>query len=90
MVQPAVLLISLGVVVGMWFERYEIVVTSLHRPRIESAWGEFHGTFWDWSTLAGTVGLFLTGILVAIRFVPVVSMHEMRSLIDRQAEGGLA
>lgn len=90
MIQPIVLIISLGVVVGMWFERYEIVVTSLHRPRTPSAWGVFHGTFWDWSTLVGTVGLFLTGILVAIRFVPVVSMHEMRSLILRKEEGRAA
>jgi Ni/Fe-hydrogenase subunit HybB-like protein len=86
MIQPVVLIISLGVVIGMWFERYEIVVTSLHRPRIPSAWGVFQGTFWDWSTLIGTVGLFLTGILIAIRFVPVISLHEMRALIGRQAE----
>jgi molybdopterin-containing oxidoreductase family membrane subunit len=85
MIQPVVLIISLGVVIGMWFERYEIVVTSLHRPHIPSAWGVFHGTFWDWSTLIGTVGLFLTGILVAIRFVPVISLHEMRSLVLREA-----
>jgi molybdopterin-containing oxidoreductase family membrane subunit len=87
MIQSAVLIISLGVVIGMWFERYEIVVTSLHRPHIPSAWGVFHGTFWDWSTLIGTVGLFLTGILVAIRFVPVISLHEMRSLVLREAGG---
>ena len=87
MIRPVVLIISLGVVIGMWFERYEIVVTSLHRPRIPSAWGVFHGTFWDWSTLIGTVGLFLTGILVAIRFVPVISLHEMRGLVLRHAAG---
>jgi hypothetical protein len=85
MIQPAVMIISFGVVIGMWFERYEIVVTSLHRPRIPSAWGVYHGTFWDWSILIGTVGLFLSGILVAIRFVPVISLHEVRSLIARQA-----
>jgi Ni/Fe-hydrogenase subunit HybB-like protein len=90
MIQPIVLIISLGVVIGMWFERYEIVVTSLHRPHLSSAWGVFHGTFWDWSTLIGTVGLFLTGILVAIRFLPVVSMHEMRSLIARENENEAA
>jgi molybdopterin-containing oxidoreductase family membrane subunit len=86
MIQPVVLVISLGVVIGMWFERYEIVVTSLHRPHIPSAWGVFHGTFWDWSTLIGTVGLFLTGLLVAIRFLPVISLHEMRSLVLREAD----
>ena len=53
-------------------------------PASPSAWGVFHGTFWDWSTLIGTVGLFLTGILVAIRFVPVISLHEMRALVLRR------
>ena len=81
--QIVVALICLGVVVGMWLERYEIVVTSLHRPHLPSSWGVSHGTFWDWATLVGTVGLFLSGILLAVRFVPVISMHEMRSLIGR-------
>ncbi len=85
MVQPVVMLIAFGVFMGMWLERYEIVVTSLHRPHLPSSWGFFHATFWDWSTLFGTLGLFLTGILLSVRFVPVVSMHEMRTLIGKQA-----
>ena len=79
--QPVIVLICLGVVVGMWLERYEIVVTSLHRPHLPSSWGLFHGTFWDWATLFGTVGMFLSGILLAVRYVPIISIHEMRSLI---------
>jgi molybdopterin-containing oxidoreductase family membrane subunit len=82
--QPVVILISLGVIVGMWLERYEIVITSLHRPHLPSSWGIFHATFWDWATLAGTVGLFLSGILLSLRFLPAISMHEMRSLIAKQ------
>jgi molybdopterin-containing oxidoreductase family membrane subunit len=78
---PTLMLLSLGVVIGMWMERYLIVVTSLSRPTLVSAWGVFHPTFWDWATLAGTVGLFLSGILLSVRFVPVVAMHEMRALI---------
>jgi molybdopterin-containing oxidoreductase family membrane subunit len=86
---PVIIPLCLGVVVGMWLERYEIVVTSLQRPHLPSAWGSFHGTFWDWATLLGTVGLFLSGILLSVRFVPIVSMHEMRTLIARQrAEAG--
>ena len=79
--QPVIVLICLGAVVGMWLERYEIVVTSLHRPHLPSSWGLFHGTFWDWATLFGTVGMFLSGILLAVRYVPIISIHEMRSLI---------
>jgi molybdopterin-containing oxidoreductase family membrane subunit len=78
---PSLMLLSLGVVIGMWLERYLIVITSLSRPTLVSAWGAFHATFWDWATLAGTVGLFLSGILLSVRFVPVVAMHEMRALI---------
>jgi molybdopterin-containing oxidoreductase family membrane subunit len=81
--QIVVAAICLGVVVGMWLERYEIVVTSLHRPHLPSSWGIYHGTFWDWATLLGTVGMFLSGILLAVRYVPIIAMHEMRSLIGR-------
>jgi Ni/Fe-hydrogenase subunit HybB-like protein len=79
--QIAILLVSLGVIIGMWCERYTIVVMSVRRTALPSAWGNYHGTFWDWATLFGTVGLFLSGILLAVRFVPVISMFEMRSLL---------
>ena len=85
--QPVIVAVCLAVVVGMWLERYEIVVTSLHRPNLPSSWGIYHGTFWDWSTLLGTVGMFLTGILLSVRYVPIVSMHEMRTLISARARG---
>jgi Ni/Fe-hydrogenase subunit HybB-like protein len=85
--QLVVMLVSFGVIVGMWCERYTIVIVSLHRTHLPSAWGNFHGTFWDWATLFGTVGLFLTGILLAIRFLPVISMFEMRGLLQREPGG---
>ena len=81
---PAIVAIALGVVIGMWLERYEIVVSTLHQTHLPSAWGHYRGTFWDWSTLLGTVGMFLSGILLSVRFVPIVSMHEMRELIARE------
>lgn len=87
---PAIVCICLGVVVGMWLERYEIVVTSLERPSVPSAWGFYHGTLWDWATLLGTIGMFLAGILLSVRFVPIVSMHEMRTLIAAHAARGAA
>ena len=86
--QPVVLLVCLGIIVGMWLERYEVVITSLARSRLPSSWGVFHATFWDWSILAGTIGLFLSGILISLRFVPAISMHEMRGLIGKQPQGG--
>jgi Ni/Fe-hydrogenase subunit HybB-like protein len=82
--EPAIVLICLGVVLGMWLERYDIVVTSLQRPHLPSAWGIYHPTFWDWATLLGTIGMFLSGILLSVRYVPVISMHEMRTLIAQK------
>ena len=76
--QTLVLLISLGVIIGMWCERYMIVVMSLHRTHLPSSWGMFHGTVWDWLTMVGTVGLFFTGILLVVRLMPVIAMFEMR------------
>jgi Ni/Fe-hydrogenase subunit HybB-like protein len=82
--QVVVLLVCIGVIIGMWFERYEIVVTSLHRTHLPSAWGNFHGTYWDIATLLGTVGFFFFGMLLIVRLIPVVSMSEMRSLVQKK------
>ena len=86
--QPLVMLVCFGVIIGMWCERYTIVVMSLRRTNLPSAWGDFHGTIWDWGTLFGTVGLFVTGLLIAVRFLPVISMFEMRSLLQRHGRAG--
>jgi molybdopterin-containing oxidoreductase family membrane subunit len=79
--QIAVLLISFGIIIGMWCERFTIVVVSLHRPHLPSSWGVFHATIWDWLTMAGTVGLFFTGILIVVRLIPIISMFEMREQV---------
>ena len=57
---PLLWLISILVNIGMWLERYVIVVTSLHRDFLPSSWSMYHGTFWDYSTFYGTLGLFLS------------------------------
>ncbi|TLG73701.1 NrfD/PsrC family molybdoenzyme membrane anchor subunit [Methylocystis sp. B8] len=83
--ETLVVLISLFVIVGMWCERYVIVVMSLRRTHLPSAWGGYTPTIWDWLTLFGTVGLFIAGLLIAIRLLPVISMFEMREVILRNA-----
>jgi Ni/Fe-hydrogenase subunit HybB-like protein len=80
-------LISGGVVVGMWFERFVIVVTSLHRNHMPSEWGNFFPTLWDWAILAGSIGLFLTLFFLILRLVPIVSISEMRELIEGEGPG---
>ena len=53
----------------------------LHRSHLPSSWGIYHATIWDWLTMAGTVGFFFFGILLVVRFLPVMSMFEMRELV---------
>ncbi|HEX6385216.1 MAG TPA: NrfD/PsrC family molybdoenzyme membrane anchor subunit, partial [Anaerolineae bacterium] len=79
-------IISLFVNLGMWLERFIIVVTSLYRDFLPSSWGVYVPTFWDWATYIGTIGLFLTLLFLFIRFLPVISIFEMRELVHG-AEG---
>jgi molybdopterin-containing oxidoreductase family membrane subunit len=74
--------ISLVVNIGMWLERFIIVVTSLHRDFLPSSWGIYTPTRWDWATYTGTIGLFLTLLFLFIRYLPVISISEMRGLVD--------
>jgi len=78
---PYLFLMSLVVSVGMWLERYVIIVTSLHRDFLPSSWGMYSGTFYDWAAFIGTIGLFITLLFLFIRFLPVISIFEMRTLL---------
>ncbi len=73
--------IAMLVNVGMWAERYIIVVTSLHRDFLPSSWGMYTPTFWDWATFVGTLGLFVCLIFLFLRFLPMISIFEMRTLL---------
>jgi molybdopterin-containing oxidoreductase family membrane subunit len=76
--------VALTVNVGMWLERFVIVITSLHRDYLPSSWGMYHATFWDYSTLFGTLGLFTALLFLFVRFLPAISMTEVRSLVAKQ------
>jgi molybdopterin-containing oxidoreductase family membrane subunit len=78
---PILFVISLIVNVGMWLERFVIIVLSLHRDFLPSSWGRFAPTFWDWSTLVGTIGLFLTLLFLFLRYLPMISIFEMRTML---------
>jgi molybdopterin-containing oxidoreductase family membrane subunit len=77
----ALFVLSLIVNVGMWLERFIIIVTSLSRDYVPSAWGLYRATFWDYSTFIGTIGLFLTLLFLFVRFLPMISIFEMRTLV---------
>jgi molybdopterin-containing oxidoreductase family membrane subunit len=70
----------------MWTELYVIVVTSLHRDFMQSAWGIFHGTRWDWMTLIGSLGLFASLFFLFLRLLPAISISEMRDLVHQRSE----
>jgi molybdopterin-containing oxidoreductase family membrane subunit len=78
---PYLFFMSFVVSVGMWLERYVIIVTSLHRDFLPSSWGMYSGTFYDWSAFIGTIGLFITLLFLFIRFLPVISIFEMRTIL---------
>ena len=73
--------ISLVILVGMWLERFVIVVISLHRDFLTSSWGMYYPTRWDWMTYIGTIGMFLTAMFLFVRILPMISIFEMRTLL---------
>jgi len=77
-------LLSLGIVFGMWFERFNFVVTALAHDYIPSEWGTFNATIWDEGILYGSIGLVFVGFLLFIRLLPVVSMFELREVLHRK------
>jgi hypothetical protein len=73
--------VSLIVSVGMWFERFIIIVVSLHRDFLPSSWGMYAPTHVDLMTFFGTIGLFLTLLFLFVRVLPMISIFEMRTLV---------
>jgi molybdopterin-containing oxidoreductase family membrane subunit len=74
-------LISLVILVGMWLERFVIIVISLSRDFLTSSWGMYYPTKWDWMTYFGTIGMFLTAMFLFVRILPMISIFEMRTLL---------
>ena len=75
---PIVILVN----VGMWFERFVIVVTSLHRDFLPSSWDYFKPTWIDIGLLTGSFGLFLTMMLLFCRFLPVIAATELKGILS--------
>jgi len=84
---PALFVISIIVNIGMWLERFVIIVLSLHRDFLPSSWGMYAPTFWDWSTFLGTIGLFLSLLFLFLRFLPMISIFEMRTILPEAKVG---
>jgi molybdopterin-containing oxidoreductase family membrane subunit len=74
-------IISIVVNIGMWLERFVIVVTSLHRDFLPSSWGMYSPTVWDFATFFGTIGFFLFMIFLFVRVLPMITIFELRMLL---------
>ena len=77
---PALFFVSLVINVGMWLERFVIVITSLTRDFVPSSWGMYYPTIWDWATFFGTIGLFTTLMWLFVRFLPMIAIFEVREV----------
>jgi len=78
---PFMFVMSIVVNIGMWFERFVIIATSLHRDFLPSSWGYFRPTWIDIGTFVGTFGLFLTLFLLFARFLPMIAISEVKGVL---------
>jgi hypothetical protein len=77
-------IISITTNIGMWFERFVIIATSLTRDYLPSSWGFFHPTLVDKLTFLGTFGLFFTLFLLFARFLPMIALSEVKAVASQE------
>ena len=80
---PILFALSIVINIGMWFERFVIIVTSLHRDFLPSSWGYFSPTIWDVACLLGSFGLFFTMFCLFVRFLPMVATAEVKTVLPQ-------
>jgi Ni/Fe-hydrogenase subunit HybB-like protein len=87
---PVMFVVSIFVNIGMWFERFVITVTSLHRDFLPSSWGMYEWSWFDTAILSGSFGMFLTIFMLYLKFVPAISIAEVKPVlyVGRQRPGG--
>jgi Ni/Fe-hydrogenase subunit HybB-like protein len=78
--------IALIVQYGMWLERFVIIVPSLHRDYLPSAWHMYYPSFWDFAHFSGSIGLFFFAFFLFLRYLPMISIFELRELVHDTAE----
>jgi molybdopterin-containing oxidoreductase family membrane subunit len=83
---PAMFILSIFINIGMWFERFVIIATSLHRDFLPSSWGYFTPTWVDIGTFVGTMGLFMTLFLLFLRFLPAIAIAEVKGVLHDQIQ----
>jgi molybdopterin-containing oxidoreductase family membrane subunit len=76
-----VFIIALCINVGMWFERYVIVVTSTSKDFLPASWATYHPTITEIGIFVGTLGIFILGVLLFFRYIPMIAIHEVKSIL---------
>jgi len=76
------LLVSLIINLGMWFERFNIVITSLSKDYLPSNWVSYNPTYVEIGVYAGTLGLFAAGVLLFFRYIPIMAISEVKSVVN--------
>jgi molybdopterin-containing oxidoreductase family membrane subunit len=74
--------------VGMWLERFVIIVQSLHRDFLPSSWGMYAPTMWDWGMYLGTIGFFVANFFLFVRLLPMIAIFEMRLMVPKSGVTG--
>lgn len=82
--KAVVFFVCMSISIGMWLERFVIVVTSLHRDFMPSAWGYYIPTIWDWMLYIGTIGVFFTLFILFVRFLPSINIFEVKHLLEHE------
>ena len=84
----ALFIISLLINVGMWFERYNIIVTSLSKDYLPANWAPYHPSIVEMGVYAGTLGIFVSGVLLFFRYIPMIALHEVKGVVklDRSTD----
>jgi molybdopterin-containing oxidoreductase family membrane subunit len=82
--------VSMTVNVGMWLERFVIIVQSLHRDFLPSSWGMYAPTMWDWGMYLGTIAFFVANFFLFVRLLPMIAIFEMRMMVPKSGVTGKA
>jgi molybdopterin-containing oxidoreductase family membrane subunit len=80
--------VAMSVNVGMWLERFVIIVQSLHRDYLPSSWGMYAPTMWDWGMYLGTIGFFMFSFFLFVRVLPMIAIFEVRMMVPRSGVTG--